>query len=61
MFQEHDCHEFLLVFLNNLKEELTSIGAKRPTDKVLKVEDLQKTFEKSFPSHVDKLFTIICD
>lgn len=37
---EHDSHEFLLYFLNNLNEELIEKGTKLPTDAKLDLTDL---------------------
>lgn len=37
---EHDCHEFLLYFLNNLKDELTEKGAKLPMNATSDVDNL---------------------
>mmetsp|Transcript_24339 Transcript_24339/g.23952 ORF Transcript_24339/g.23952 Transcript_24339/m.23952 type:complete len:130 (-) Transcript_24339:398-787(-) len=56
---EHDSHEFLLYFLNNLKDELTEKGMKLSFGKETNVEQVWKQYIKNFPSIVDKLFTMI--
>lgn len=37
---EHDSHEFLLYFLNKLKDELTEKGSKLPMDPRMEVGKL---------------------
>lgn len=57
---EHDSHEFLLYFLNNLKDEQTEKGAKLPQlEKKQTVSRLWSDFQDKFQSQVDKLFTVI--
>ena len=56
---EHDSHEFLLYFLNNLKDELTSAGAKLPMNAKLNLSVLWNQYTYLFPSIIDKLFTVI--
>lgn len=56
---EHDSHEFLLYFLNNLKDELTEVGTKLPMSTKLEVNILWQQYTRSFPSVIDSLFTVI--
>ncbi len=37
---EHDSHEFLLYFLNNLKDELTEKGTKLPLNTKMQVFEI---------------------
>lgn len=56
---EHDSHEFLLYFLNQLKDEMTEKGSKLPTDSSLSVDKLWKQFSQTFKSFTDQKFTLI--
>jgi ubiquitin C-terminal hydrolase len=58
---EHDSHEFLLYFLNNLRDELTDKSAKLPVELKarLNLGDLWNEFSRKFPSEIDRLFTVI--
>lgn len=50
---EHDSHEFLLYFLNNLKDELTEKGTKFSSNSKLTLSEIWGTYSYSFPSIVD--------
>eukprot|EP00347_Sterkiella_histriomuscorum_P018092 403346820 len=56
---EHDSHEFLLYFLNKLKEEITEKQAKLPSDSKDSISRIWKLFSDQFPSQIDRLFTVI--
>lgn len=56
---EHDSHEFLLYFLNQLKDEMTEKGSKLPTDSSLSVDKLWKQFSNTYKSFIDQKFTLI--
>jgi len=58
---EHDSHEFLLYFLNNLRDELTDKSAKLPVELKARqnLGDLWNEFSRKFPSEIDRLFTVI--
>ncbi|CDW78527.1 ubiquitin carboxyl-terminal hydrolase family protein [Stylonychia lemnae] len=56
---EHDSHEFLLYFLNRLKDELTEKDAQHPVfNKGTSIQMIWKQYQQQFSSIIDSLFTV---